>query len=101
MEGFNKFQWSVFVDSSHNEQVVVRADDFAEFLEGIELVKGLLTILVPEEQEPEIPSDVCTIHNKPMKRRESRNGGVYYDHRWKQNDVWHVCDGKHTRVQEG
>ena len=101
-----KFQWSVFVDNSRREQFVVRSDDFAEFLDGIELIKGLLPTheQTPQEvQEPEIPKDVCAIHNSPMKLRTGKNGGTWYDHRWKEQcangeEVWMRCDGKSVKV---
>src|SRR5205823_1288636 len=100
----HKFQWSVFVDPSRQEQYVVRCDDFGDFLDGIELVKSLLpdgkepTPLT--EQEPEIPVDQCAIHNKSMKQRTSKDGTrKWYDHRWKEGDVWYVCNGKYEKVQ--
>src|SRR5437588_12801530 len=83
-----KFQWSVFVDNTRREQFVVRSDDIASFLDGIELIKGLLPQASPmsphEEPEPEIPKDVCPIHNTTMKLRTGKNGGTWYDHRWKE-----------------
>jgi hypothetical protein len=105
----HKFQWSVFVDPSRQEQYVVRCDDFADFLEGIELVKTLLphgngsNAPVFPEAEPEVPVDQCAIHNKPMKLRNGKTGNQWWDHRWKvetpNGDVWYVCNGQYEKVQ--
>src|SRR5947209_8949175 len=95
-----KFQWSVFVDNTRREQFVVRSDDIAEFLDGIEFIKGLLPEAsqpAHEEPELEIPKDVCPIHNTTMKLRTGKNGGTWYDHRWQEGEgdtkVWLRCDG--------
>ncbi len=98
----HKYQWSRFLDSGKNEQVVVRCDDFTEFLEAIQLAQELLAqrLEAPEnEPEPELPPDQCPIHNVTMKERRSKNGGHWYDHRWQENNVWHVCNGKTVKTQ--
>ena len=102
----HKFQWSAFVDETRQEQVVVRCDDWAEFLEAIDLMKTLLpaasdgSIASPApDSEPEIPPDQCPIHNKQMKERTGKNGQRWFDHRWKEGEVWYVCNGKNFHVQ--
>src|SRR5690348_13912478 len=43
-----KFQWSVFTNNTRMEQYVVRTDEFADFLEAIDLVRALLPETNPE-----------------------------------------------------
>ncbi|SRR5579875_1672640 len=94
-----KYQWSRFTDLSKIEQVVVRCDDFNEFVEAIKDALELLKQRQAEsEPEPEIPPDQCIIHNAMMKKRQSKNGASWYDHRWQENGVWHVCNGKQTKT---
>lgn len=106
-----KFQWSVFTNNTRMEQYVVRTDEFPDFLEAIDLVRALLPETNPEHDgngnghvEEASAADFCEMHQKPMKRREAKNGGHYYDHRWQEKDgtgeaVWMVCNGKQVKAQ--
>jgi hypothetical protein len=98
----HKYQWSLFVDQCKTEQFVIRCDDPTEFLEGMQMVNALLTRREPAQDmdvEPLIPPDQCILHNVTMKKRQSKNGGEWYDHRWQENEVWHVCNGMTIRAQ--
>lgn len=97
----HKYQWSLFVDPNKNEQFVIRCDDPTEFLAAMQLVQGLLSQrpVQETEPEPEIPADQCPLHNVTMKERKSKNGGHWYDHRWQENNVWHICNGKVVKTQ--
>ncbi len=94
----HKYQWSLFIDPSKSEQFVIRCDDPTEFLAGIELVRELLRQRPATDAEPEVPIDQCQIHNALMKERQNKNGGHWYDHRWQENGVWHVCNGQKVKV---
>ena len=97
----HKYQWSRFVDLNKCEQVVVRCDDFNDFLEAMQLALELVRQRQEQEPEPEpeIPADQCSLHNATMKKRQGKNGGSWYDHRWQENGVWHVCNGKTVKTQ--
>lgn len=42
--GFNKYQYSYFIDSTRNEQIVIRANDSKEFMNAIAKVKELFPV---------------------------------------------------------
>lgn len=94
-----KFQWSRFTDFSKIEQIVVRCDDYNEFVEAIGYALELLKKRQAEsEPEPEILPDQCALHNATMKKRQSKDGASWYDHRWQENGVWHACNCKQTKA---
>lgn len=117
MEQCRTYQWMWF-SPDRRQQYVVRCEAFADFLEALELVRTLLPIeesqagngktpvgqplqpLPPEAFcEPEATEPLCPIHGEAMKQRRAKNGSTWWDHRWKDGEVWFRCNGE--RVKEG
>lgn len=114
----NKLQWSKFIGPDRSEQVVVRSDDPAEFEELKSYVETMFASSSkndprvhvedlptypevnqtnPYEETPD-QEHVCKTHHKQMKERiNKRTGGVFYDHRMKNEaGVWLMCNGDGT-----
>ncbi len=112
MEQCPKFQWSVF-NQDRSQQWVVRCQTFEEFLEAVGqlqvLLSGgghasqadLLNTDGAQNGQGETMSDFCAIHQQQMTLRTAKNGQQWYDHRWKEENVWHQCNGKTERVNSG
>ena len=55
-------------------------------------------VVDPTEDWPKEGEQFCKIHNKPMKRREGKNGGFWFDHRWTDSTgAWKSCNGEVTK----
>ncbi len=99
MEHYPKFQWTVS-NADRTQQWVVSADTFDEFLEAVHrmyelipLTKGSSPEKAGERAKEAGGQPVCSLHNKPMKLRTAKSGEQWFDHRWKEGDVWYQCNG--------
>lgn len=84
------------------DQIVVRSDDFMEFLEAIEKAKEMGKM---SDEDSHISADeytdehLCPVHKVKMKERDGYKGAPnYWDHRKKEmignEEVWVKCSGK-------
>jgi len=103
-----KYQWSRFVNGGRDEQFVVRADAWEEFLEAKELVINHINSLTKVEGSTMATSDrayvdkqmvsgdevLCPIHHVKMWEKKGKHG-TFYSHGEKQPDgSWMNCSGK-------
>ena len=100
-EGYPKFQWSVFLNGKE-EQVVIRGDDWEQFVLDVEAVKGefLKKEKLPFPDDIDIPEDtsldeaveknICPIHKIVMTERQGQYG-TFYSH-WDKEKGY--CNGK-------
>lgn len=98
------FQYSVFV-GDRQEQLVIRADTYKEFLEQKKLLDGIVSKMrarktadsikrhEPIKEEEEELQAFCKIHNVEMKRREGKYG-EFWSHAKQIDGEWVYCSGK-------
>ncbi len=110
-KGYPKFQWSVFVKNGKDTQYVVRSDSFEEFVamktqvlaevardliaSGANVAHSVQTQPVAQPSEPvNMSAPRCAMHGTPMKERQAKNGGIFWDHREKDEaGEWRQCNG--------
>lgn len=57
-----KYQWSKFSGANRDEQLVVRCDNWDEFLVAVELVEGEFFITdTPKEENPSVPASAIPL----------------------------------------
>ncbi len=107
MEHYPKFQWTV-TNADRSQQGVVRADTFDEFMEAVQSMDKLFPlpkeISLEKASEPGMETQeqsYCSLHKQPMKLRTAKSGEQWFDHRWKEGDVWYRCNGKEVRPSSG
>ena len=93
---FPKYQYSYFL--KNGSQIVVRENDYSLWLEAINNAQEDFPI---EEQKiasrPTTATqntNLCSIHNTPLKDKVSKAGKPYKAHYRKVGEEWDVCFGK-------
>ncbi len=107
MEHYPKFQWTIS-NADRSQQWVVRTETFAEFTEAVHSMYKLFPLLkepLPEKaSEPGIETGeqpYCSLHRQPMKLRTAKSGEQWFDHRWKEGNIWYQCNGSEIRTNQG
>lgn len=106
MEGFPKYQYSVFLKNGRDQQLVIRANTFEELVEAKKNVDKILEVSEKNTETlakefvantPEVaPSEhFCALHSKEMKIRSNPRDPklTWYDHRQKDGEQWQQCSG--------
>jgi len=103
-KSYSKFQYSVFLRNGREEQMVIRADDWDDFLEAKKKIDLVLKKRKKEEvqavstpQTPQAPQEPaksrwCSVHEAVMTQSISKKTGKpYFSHR---NEAGQICFGK-------
>jgi len=93
MSDYPAYQYSVFLKGSRDEQLVIRADNWEEFME---LKKNADVIISKVETKPtqnNLSAGVCSIHNVPLIEKNGKFG-VFYSHAGVVNGKTVYCQGK-------
>jgi len=89
LTGFPKFQWSVFVGPSRNEQYVIRGNDFGQLQNDIAKIKGAIG-----EQAEDIADNVtCPVHKVAL-QHFTKEGEEWWSHKLPSGE-W--CNGRNTK----
>ena len=91
-KGYPAYQYSVFLKNGRDEQIVIRADDFIEFMElkkNVDIILEKRATATPATSEP-IKSNIptCPYHNKPMTLREGKFGKFWSCSTKLADDTW-------------
>ncbi len=104
VENYPKFQWTVS-NADRTQQWVISAETFDEFFDAIHRMSELLPLTkgssLEKAGEPAKEAEgqpVCSLHKKSMKLRTAKSGEQWWDHRWKEGDVWYQCNGTDIRT---
>ncbi len=100
VEHYPKFEWTVS-NADRSQQWVVRTDTFDELQEAVQRMNELIPLMKgssPEKAKETEGQPVCSLHKKLMKLRTAKSGEQWWDHRWKEGDVWYQCNGTDVRT---
>ena len=89
---FPKFQYSVFVGPSRNEQYVIRTDT----LEDLDTAIKDLKLKIGEEIEDVAANATCVVHKVPLQHYE-KDGEEWWSHKLPSGS-W--CNGRKTKYNE-